>query len=290
MKKMMLQTILLCCLCMASCSDIEENRPLLPPDTEQEDPETPDRPQDYTELISKTNPVPAVYEQEAEQRGEVVRIDYDTYDYAEGTGVARTNTAYVYLPYGYDENTNQHYNVLYFVHGHYGTASTTFEAENGLVRKLLDHMTENGDMAPTIVVSPSYNYGNPTPNYVDADPYCEALPQELINDLIPIVESRYRTYAESTGRRRFRILARASCHRRLLDGGCNDVVRVRAYAGLFQILHARQCRLLVAGSICRYESPDGNGRVPCWCHSPISTCGYGLLYLGGKRDGRFGLS
>ena len=164
MKKMMLQTILLCCLCMASCSDIEENRPLLPPDTEQEDPETPDRPQDYTELISKTNPVPAVYEQEAEQRGEVVRIDYDTYDYAEGTGVARTNTAYVYLPYGYDENTNQHYNVLYFVHGHYGTASTTFEAENGLVRKLLDHMTENGDMAPTIVVSPSYNYGNPTPN------------------------------------------------------------------------------------------------------------------------------
>ena len=99
---------------MASCSDIEENRPLLPPDTEQEDPETPDRPQDYTELISKTNPVPAVYEQEAEQRGEVVRIDYDTYDYAEGTGVARTNTAYVYLPYGYDENTNQHYNVLLF--------------------------------------------------------------------------------------------------------------------------------------------------------------------------------
>lgn len=198
MKKMMLQTILLCCLCMASCSDIEENRPVLPPDQEQEEPETPDRPQDYTKLISKTNPVPAVYEQEAEQRGEVVRIDYDTRDYAEGTGAARTNTAYVYLPYGYNENTDQRYNVLYFVHRHYGTASTTFEAENGLLRKLLDHMTANGDMAPTIVVSPSYNYGEPTPSYVDADPYCEALPQELVNDLIPIVESRYRTYAEST--------------------------------------------------------------------------------------------
>lgn len=197
MKKMMLYT-LLCCLCLTSCSDIEENRPLLPPDQEQEKPETPDRPQDYTELISKTAPVPAAYEQEAELRGEVVRIDYETRDYAEGTGVARTNTAYVYLPYGYDENTDQRYNVLYFVHGHYGTASTTFEAENGLLRKLLDHMTANGDMAPTIVVSPSYNYGEPTPNYVDADPYCEALPQELVNDLIPVVESRYRTYAEST--------------------------------------------------------------------------------------------
>lgn len=144
MKKMMLQTILLCCLCMASCSDIEENRSVLPSDQEQEDPETPDRTQDYTELISKTSPVPAVYEQEAQQRGEVVRIDYDTHNYAEGTGAVRTNTAYVYLPYGYYENTSQRYNVLYFVHGHYGTASTTFEAENGLLRKLLDHMTANG--------------------------------------------------------------------------------------------------------------------------------------------------
>lgn len=198
MKEMMLQTILLCCLCLVSCSDSEENRPVLPPDQEQEEPETPDRPHDYTGLMNKTNSVPANYEQEAEQRGEVVRVDYDTHDYAEGTGVARTNTAYVYLPYGYDEHSDRRYNVLYFVHGHYGTAATTFEAENGLVRKLLDHMTENGDMAPTIVVSPSYNYGNPTPNYVDADPYCEALPQELVNDLIPIVESRYRTYAEST--------------------------------------------------------------------------------------------
>ena len=194
----MLQTILFCCLCVASCSDIEENRPILPPDQEQEEPVTPDRPQDYAGLINKTYPVPASYGQEAEHRGEVVRIDYQTRDYAESTGAARTNTAYVYLPYGYDENTDQRYNVLYFVHGHYGTASTTFEAENGLLRKLLDHMTANGDMAPTIVVSPSYNYGEPTPNYVDADPYCEALPQELVNDLIPVVESRYRTYAEST--------------------------------------------------------------------------------------------
>ena len=198
MKKIMLQTILLCCLCLASCSDSEENRPVLPPDQEQEEPETPDRPHDYTGLMNKTNSVPVNYEQEAEQRGEVVRIDYDTRDYAEGTGAVRTNTAYVYLPYGYEENTDRRYNVLYFIHGHYGTAASFFQDENGLLRKLLDHMTENGDMAPTIVVSPSYNYGNPTPNYVDADPYCEVLPQELVNDLIPIVESRYRTYAEST--------------------------------------------------------------------------------------------
>lgn len=74
-----------------------------------------------------------------------------------------------------------------------GDSVAAFEAEGGLLRKVLDHMVENGDMAPTIVVSPSYNYGQPTSSYVDADPYCLALPHELVNDLIPLVETRYRT-------------------------------------------------------------------------------------------------
>ena len=76
------------------------------------------------ELVSETNPIPNGYEQEAEQRGSIVRMDYDTRDYAEGSGASRTNTAYVYLPYGYDEQ--KRYNIMYLVHGHYGTASTYF--------------------------------------------------------------------------------------------------------------------------------------------------------------------
>lgn len=155
-------------------------------------PYIPDQTQEYSQLISKTNPVPNDYEAEATQKGQVIRIDYDTRDYAEGTGRSRTNTAYVYLPYGYDDDTDVRYNALYFVHGHYGTAESFFVDENGLLRKLLDHMNENADMAPTIVVSPSYNYGNPTTNYADADPYCKALPIELINDLIPLIENKYR--------------------------------------------------------------------------------------------------
>lgn len=149
----------------------------------------------YDELINETSAIPSAYEEEAGQRGEVVRLDYDTQDYADGTGAARTNTAYVYLPFGYGEDSHTYYNILYLVHGHYGTASTYFETENGLLRKLLDHMIENGEIDPLIVVTPSYNYGTPTSNYVDADKYCEALPQELLHDLMPLVESRYRTYA-----------------------------------------------------------------------------------------------
>ena len=191
MFRMMFKTILFC-LCMTACTDNDSEYSVIPPEQES------GVPQDYTELMNKTVAVPAEYEQEAEHRGSVVRIDYDTRDYAEGTGAARTNTAYIYLPYGYDEASDQLYNVLYFVHGHEGTAASFFQDENELLRKLLDHMTENGDMAPTIVVSPSYIYGEPTAYYADADPYCKALPQELVNDLIPVIESRYRTYAEST--------------------------------------------------------------------------------------------
>lgn len=152
----------------------------------------------YPSLISKTTAYPDSYSQPANERGTLTELSYDTHDYVNGTGTTRTNNAYVYLPYNYDESGNTRYNVVYLVHGHYGDASTFLTTENGLLRNVLDHMIENGDIDPLIVVTPTYNYGQPTANYVDAGPYCRALPQELQHDLMPLVESRYRTYAEST--------------------------------------------------------------------------------------------
>ena len=178
-------------LSLVSCSDHAE-------DTMETPLETLSPVENYTQLVSKTQAIPDGYWTEAAERGEVVSIEYDTYNYAEGSMSARRNTACVYLPYGYDSDTERRYNVLYLVHGHYSTQSTYLTAENGLLRRVLDQMIQNGDIDPTIVVTPTYNYGSPTPNYVDADRYCKALPLELQNDLIPLVESRYRTYAEST--------------------------------------------------------------------------------------------
>jgi len=60
----------------------------------------------------------------------IVQIDYDTRDYVAGTGETRINTAYVYLPYGYDEASDQPYNVFYFLHGHGETAASFFQNEN----------------------------------------------------------------------------------------------------------------------------------------------------------------
>ena len=153
-------------------------------------------PSSEVELVSETTPIPDGYEQEAEQRGSIVRVDYNTRDYAEGSGAARTNTAYVYLPYGYDGQ--ERYNIMYLVHGHYGTASTYFETENGMLRKLLDQMIAHGDIDPMIVVTPTYNYGQPTANYTDA----------------------------------------ASCHRRFLNGCGYDLVCLRRDTRCVQVVYA----------------------------------------------------
>ena len=190
--KKMIKVLLLCLLTALNVNDIEYS--VISPEQEIEAGGS----SDYTELLNKTRPVPAEYNQESVLKGNVVQIDYNTKNYVEGTGEVRKNTAYVYLPYGYDEASEQPYNVFYFVHGHGETAISFFQNENGLLCKLLDHMLENRDMAPTLIVSTSYVYGTPVDYYPDADPYCEALPQELVNDLIPLIESRYHTYTEST--------------------------------------------------------------------------------------------
>lgn len=186
--------IVLFCLYLFACTDNDKVYSITLPEQESET----EIPYNYTALLNKTISVPTEYVQEAVLKGSVVQIDYDTQNYVEGNGETRSNTAYVYLPYGYEESSENCYNVFYFVHGHGETAASFFQNENGMLRNLLDHMMGNGDMAPTIVVSTSYVYGTPVDYYPDADPYCKALPQELVNDLIPIVESRYHTYTENT--------------------------------------------------------------------------------------------
>lgn len=147
----------------------------------------------YTQLVNKTQAIPDGYLSETARQGEVVRIDYDTRDYADGTMAVRQNMAYVYLPYSYDTDTERRYNVLYLVHGHYGTASTYLTMEDGMLRRVLDQMIALGDIDPLIVVTPSYNYGSPTQNYVDADKYCKALPLEFRCNSHPFSKSKHKT-------------------------------------------------------------------------------------------------
>ncbi len=63
-----------------------------------------------------TQAVPEAYKKAAKQQGTVVRLDYDSLDYARNKAKIQ-KTAYVYLPCGYDEkDTETRYDIVYLMH------------------------------------------------------------------------------------------------------------------------------------------------------------------------------
>ena len=124
------------------------------------------------------------YDAESAQPGTVVRVDYTT----EAYGAAQDCWANVYLPYGYDENTQ--YNVVYFLHG-------TNEDQDSFIgqdraKNALDNLIAHGDVEPLIMVFPTYYC-----NYETREIQMDNFVLEVRNDLMPAVESAYSTYAET---------------------------------------------------------------------------------------------
>lgn len=145
--------------------------------------------------------VPAGYTQPAEHPGTLEKLEYQTWEsltYEDHTQ-RLTKTAWVYLPYGYSED--EQYNILYLSHGGWSNETTTMGTpdEPHAFKHIVDHAIEDGKIKPLIIVLPTYNNTSPS----DSGDYSLALRltnnfhNELVNDLIPAVESKYSTYAES---------------------------------------------------------------------------------------------
>lgn len=146
--------------------------------------------------------IPEEYYQPAEKGGTLTELYYETYEsfsYDEKKEKLGKR-AIVYLPCGYSEQ--QRYDVFYLMHGGWsdetgmlGTPGSESEFKN-----VIDHAIENGEVRPMIVVCPTYN--NTNENGRDSDSFSLAMRltenyhNELLNDLIPAVESTYSTYAE----------------------------------------------------------------------------------------------
>lgn len=97
----------------------------------------------------------------------------------------------MYLPYGYDENGTERYNVIYFLHGTNETQDSFIGDEKA--KNALDNMIEVGVTAPFIMVFPTYYYDYETRS-IDMEAFST---KEMRNDIMPAVESAYRTYAET---------------------------------------------------------------------------------------------
>jgi len=142
-----------------------------------------------------TGTVPTTYHSESGHPGTVVSFDYESKNYS-GNGEAVPKTAYVYLPYGYDENdTETRYDIIYLMHGWGGHAGDYF---TGSMKSMLDHMIENGDTKPVIAVSPSFYNENTGTDFSSSVSALRQFHQEFRYDLMPAVEGQFHTYASGT--------------------------------------------------------------------------------------------
>lgn len=123
-----------------------------------------------------------------EKQGTIETLVYNVANRRGGTDVKRLH---VYLPHGYyDEKNDTKYNVLYLMHGGSENEDLLFggPGQNRELKKIIDNMIEFGDIDPLIVVTPTF-YGGKN----EAGLFHE----ELISDVLPLVETKYRTYAGS---------------------------------------------------------------------------------------------
>ena len=145
--------------------------------------------------IQYTTEVPAAFFQTAKQQGSVELVEYTSKDYA-GNGQPTHKPAYVYLPYGYDPQ--QKYDIIYLVHGWGGNAGEYFAGRFPQMKNLFDNLIAEGRCKPFIAVSPTWDKDNARKGWGESCAEAAVFSQEYKNDLIPAVESKYSTYAETT--------------------------------------------------------------------------------------------
>ncbi len=151
-----------------------------------------------TAQTGMTKPVPAAYTTPSERPGTVVQVEYDSEDYLRG-GTPVTKTAWVYLPYGYDEgDTETRYDIIYLMHGWGGAAGEYFYMGDGMIKNMLDHMIENGEIRPIIAVSATFYNETSDRDFGASEDALREFHRDFTDHLMPAVEGLFHTYAAST--------------------------------------------------------------------------------------------
>lgn len=146
--------------------------------------------------------IPDGYENPATQQGTLNKLTYDTWEsfsYEQKSNKI-TKEAWVYLPYGYTDE--EEYNVLYLSHGGWSNETTLMGTDDNpkSFKNVIDNAIQDGNIKPLIIVLPTYNNTseNDSGDYSLAIQLTNQFHNELVNDLIPAVESKYSTYAKDT--------------------------------------------------------------------------------------------
>jgi len=129
-------------------------------------------------------------------RGTIQRVTYKT---TNRDGEPRDKYANVYLPYGYNSaDKEKKYNILYVMHGGGGNADAWLDCCK--VKNMLDYSIDTGAIQPLIVVFPSFykekisRIGAPNAEFERET--VMLFQKELVDELLPAVETAFNTYAE----------------------------------------------------------------------------------------------
>ena len=153
---------------------------------------------DYSDygFITKI-PMKPKYTEPTDHQGTVEMVTYTAPCYAEiaATGdesITVEKNLFVYLPYGYDPSVS--YDVLYLMHGggedeYYWLSD---ERMGKSTRAVIDLEIAKGECKPVIIVAPTNNYTYNNITKSDGTYFG----QEIRNDIVPLIESRYSTYAQ----------------------------------------------------------------------------------------------
>jgi len=142
--------------------------------------------------------IPEEYREPSEYPGRLEKLTYQTWESFsyEEKSQELTKEAWVYIPYGYSE---EQYNIFYISHGGWSDETTIMGTDDNpkTFKNVIDNAIEAGEIQPLILVFPTYNNTSES----DSGDYSLALQltdqfhNELLNDLLPAVESKYSTYA-----------------------------------------------------------------------------------------------
>ncbi len=137
--------------------------------------------------------VPDIFDKaDCPEKGTLSAIEYKTKAYATDNREV-TKKAWVYLPYGYTEENE--YDILYLMHGT-GDDEEYWLKTYGYNKTMVDNMIHRKIIKPLIIVTPSFYTENDCADNLDELTY--SFKDELRNDLMPLIESTYSTYAADT--------------------------------------------------------------------------------------------
>ncbi|MCF8357885.1 MAG: esterase [Prolixibacteraceae bacterium] len=116
-----------------------------------------------------------------------------------------TRRCFIYTPPGYDKNLTKRYPVLYLQHG--GGENETGWSAQGKAGLIMDNLIAEGGAKPFIIVMANGNWRMPRPPAGERPSgpwppsgWADGFMKSLLNEIIPMVDTNYRTIADQNNR------------------------------------------------------------------------------------------